>query len=102
MADNTLTLDLINDILKGNLNAAENSLHQSLAVKQNDALDQEKIKMAGQIYNNVPAEDDDEDIEISDEELEDAIADEESADEESEEVEDEEVDDESSEDEEEE
>jgi len=96
MADNTLTLDLINDILKGNLNAAENSLHQSLAVKQNDALDQEKIKMAGQIFNNVPAEEDDEDIEISDEELEDAIADEESE----EEVENEEVDDESSEDEE--
>jgi hypothetical protein len=96
MADNTLTLDLINDILKGNLNAAENSLHQSLAVKQNDALDQEKIKMAGQIYNNVPAEEEDEDIEISDEELEDAIADEESE----EEVENEEVDDESSEDEE--
>jgi len=96
MADNTLTLDLINDILKGNLNAAENSLHQSLAVKQNDALDQEKIKMAGQIYNNVPTEKEDEDIEISDEELEDAIADEESE----EEVENEEVDDESSEDEE--
>jgi hypothetical protein len=94
MADNTLTLDLINDILKGNLNAAENSLHQSLAVKQNDALDQEKIKMAGQIYNNVPAEEEDEDIELSDEELEDAIADEES------EEKNEEVDDESSEDEE--
>lgn len=96
MADNTLTLDLINDILKGNLNAAENSLHQSLAVKQNDALDQEKIKMAGQIFNDVPAEEEDEDIEISDEELEDVIADEESE----EEVENEEVDDESSEDEE--
>jgi hypothetical protein len=94
MADNTLTLDLINDILKGNLNAAENSLHQSLAVKQNDVLDQEKIKMAGQIFNDVPAEEEDEDIEISDEELEDAIADEES------EEENEEVDDESSEDEE--
>ena len=94
MADNTLTLDLINDILKGNLNAAENSLHQSLAVKQNDALDQEKIKMAGQIFNNVPAEEDDEDIEISDEELEDAIADEEV------ENEDEEINDETSEDEE--
>jgi hypothetical protein len=78
MADNTLTLDLINDILKGNLNAAENSLHQSLAVK----------------FNDVPAEEEDEDIEISDEELEDAIADEES------EEENEEVDDESSEDEE--
>lgn len=96
MADNTLTLDLINDILKGNLNAAENSLHQSLAVKQNDALDQEKIKMAGQIFNDVPAEEEDEDIEISDEELEDVIADEESE----EEVENEEVDNESSEDEE--
>ena len=98
MADNTLTLDLINDILKGNLNAAENSLHQSLAVKQNDVLDQEKIKMAGQIFNDVPAEEEDEDIEISDEELEDAIADEES--EEEVENEDEEINDETGEEEE--
>ena len=94
MADNTLTANLIDDILKGNLNAAENALHQTLTVKQNDILDQEKIKMAGQIFNNVPAEEDDEDIEISDEELEDAIADEEV------ENEDEEINDETSEDEE--
>lgn len=93
MADNTLTANLINDILKGNLNAAENALHQTLTVKQNDILDQEKIKMAGQIFNNIPPEDD-EDIDLSDEELEDAIADEEV------ENEDEQVDDESSEDEE--
>lgn len=78
MADNTLTANLIDDILKGNLNAAENALHQTLTVKQNDILDQEKIKLSGQIFNNKPPEDededefeeDDEDIEISDDELE--------------------------------
>jgi hypothetical protein len=90
MADNanTLQLSLIDDILKGNFNDAEKVLHQNLAIKQNNVLDQEKIKMAGQIFNNIPAEDD-EDIDLSDEEIEDALADE---------SEDEEVDDESSED----
>jgi len=77
MADNTLTADLIDNILAGNLNAAENALQQTLAIKQNDALDQEKIKLSGQIFNNQPPEDEDElDIDeeefdkLSDEELE--------------------------------
>jgi len=75
MSDNTLTADLIDDILKGNLNAAENALHQTLTIKQNNALDQEKIKLSGQIFNNQPIEDelevDEEEFEeLSDEELE--------------------------------
>ena len=97
MADNTLTADLIDDILKGNLNAAENALHQTLTIKQNDALDQEKIKLSGQIFNNQPIEDDeDEDEELSDEEIDDIVdgADEEDL------LDDEDLDDESSEEEE--
>jgi len=95
MADNTLTADLIDDILKGNLNAAENALHQTLTIKQNNALDQEKIKLSGQIFNNQPIEDD-EDEELSDEEIDDIVdgADEEDL------LDDEDLDDETSEDEE--
>jgi len=95
MADNTLTADLIDDILKGNLNAAENALHQTLTIKQNDALDQEKIKLSGQIFNNQPIEDD-EDEELTDEEIDDIVDD---ADEENL-LDDEDLDDESSEEEE--
>ena len=95
MADNTLTADLIDDILKGNLNAAENALHQTLTIKQNNALDQEKIKLSGQIFNNQTIEDD-EDEELSDEEIDDIVdgADEEDL------LDDEDLDDETSEDEE--
>jgi hypothetical protein len=76
MADDAIQLDLIDDILKGNLNNAEKILHQTLAQKQNDVLDQEKIKMAGQIFNDVQPEDDDE-VELSDEEINAAIEDDE-------------------------
>jgi len=76
MADDAIQLDLIDDILKGNLNNAEKILHQTLAQKQNDVLDQEKIKMAGQIFNGVQPEDDDE-VELSDEEINAAIEDDE-------------------------
>ena len=91
MADDAIQLDLIDDILKGNFNSAEKVLHQTLAQKQNDVLDQEKIKMAGQIFNNVP--EDDEEVELSDEEIDAAIEDEDESEEESED----DVDDESSE-----
>ena len=91
MADDTIQLDLIDDIIKGNFNNAEKALHQTLAQKQNDVLDQEKIKMAGQIFNNVP--EDDEEVELSDEEIDAAIEDEDKSEEESED----DVDDESSE-----
>ena len=76
MADDAIQLDLIDDILKGKLNNAEKILHQTLAQKQNDVLDQEKIKMAGQIFNGVQPEDDDE-VELSDEEINAAIEDDE-------------------------
>ena len=92
MADDAIQLDLIDDILKGNLNNAEKILHQTLAQKQNDVLDQEKIKMADQIFNGIQPEDDDE-VELSDEEIDAAIEDDEDDEEESEEN----VDDESSE-----
>lgn len=71
MADDTMQLDLINDILAGNFNNAEKALHQSLLQKQNDVLDQEKIKIAGQIFNNIQPEEDDE---LSDEEIDNAAA----------------------------
>jgi hypothetical protein len=88
MADDTIQLDLIDDIIKGNFNNAEKALHQTLAQKQNDVLDQEKIKMAGQIFNNVEPEDDEE-VELSDEEIENALADDETEDESEEDVDDE-------------
>ena len=94
MADDAIQLDLIDDIIKGNFNNAEKALHQTLAQKQNDVLDQEKIKMAGQIFNNVEPEDDEE-VELSDEEIENALADDDETEDESEETE-EDVDDESS------
>ena len=92
MADDAITNDLINDILQGNFNNAEKLIHQNLAQKQNDVLDQEKIKLANQVFNGVEPEDD-EDIELSDEEIENALADDETEKESEEEV----VDDESSE-----
>jgi dethiobiotin synthetase len=76
MADDTIQLDLIDDIIKGDFNSAEKVLHQTLAQKQNDVLDQEKIKMAGQIFNNIEPEDDEE-VELSDEEIENALTDDE-------------------------
>jgi transcriptional regulator of heat shock response len=75
MADNTITVDFIDHILNKNLNAAENALNQSLASKQNDVLDQEKIKLANQIFNKVEPED--QEVEISDDELENIVADDE-------------------------
>jgi len=75
MADDTITNDLINNILAGNFNSAEKIVHQNLAQKQNDLLDQEKIKMAGQIYNNVQPEEAEE-VELTDDEIENAIDDE--------------------------
>ena len=92
MADDAIQLDLIDDILKGNFNSAEKVLHQTLAQKQNDVLDQEKIKMASQVFNGVQPEDDEE-VELSDEEIDAAIEDEDESEEESED----DVDDESSE-----
>ena len=76
MADDAIQLDLIDDIIKGNFNNAEKALHQTLAQKQNDVLDQEKIKMAGQIFNGVQPEEDEE-VELSDEEIDAAIEDDE-------------------------
>jgi len=75
MADNAITNDLINSILAGSFNNAEKMLHQNLAQKQNDLLDQEKIKMAGQMYNNVQPEEDEE-VELTDDDIENAIDDE--------------------------
>ena len=72
MADDAIQLDLIDDILKGNFNSAEKVLHQTLAQKQNDVLDQEKIKMASQVFNGAQPEDDEE-VELSDEEIDAAI-----------------------------
>ena len=74
MAVDAITNDLINNILAGNFNNAEKMLHQNLAQKQNDLLDQEKIKMAGQIYNNVQPEEDEE-VELTDDDIENAIDD---------------------------
>jgi hypothetical protein len=76
----TIQLDLIDDILNGDFNKAGDKMKAGLALKQNVLLDQEKIKLSGQVFNNafhdeLPREGDHflEDDELTDEELDDAI-----------------------------
>jgi hypothetical protein len=74
MSDTAVQLDLIDDILNGDFNKAEDKMKAGLALKQNVLLDQEKIKLSGQVFNNafqeeIPVEGD----ELTDEEVDDAI-----------------------------
>lgn len=67
--------DLIQNALDQDYNKASEVFGEIMSVKMSDLLDQEKIKLAGQIYNGEePEEDTDEELaDISDEELDAAL-----------------------------
>ena len=50
--------DMINYALDQNFNKANNVFNDMMTVKMSDLLDQEKINLAGQIYNGEEPEDD--------------------------------------------
>lgn len=64
--------DLVQAALDQNYTAAADIFGNVMGEKMSTALEQEKIAVAGQIYNG---EEPEEDIELSDEELEDALED---------------------------
>lgn len=64
--------ELINHITDQNFSKAEITLNDLMSDKMNDALEQEKIAVANQIYNGVdPDEDEDLDDDFEDEDLDD-------------------------------
>lgn len=62
--------DLINHVTDKNFAKAEPIFHDLIQHKMNDAFEAEKIKVAGQIFNNDPDEDED-DFDLDDEDLDD-------------------------------
>lgn len=81
--------DLVQHALDQDFNKANQVFGDLMGVKINDVLDQEKIRLADQIYNGVEPEEDDEEqmeLDLEDEEDEDAgTGDEDTAEEEAEE-----------------
>ena len=76
MTPDTKLNDFINSISDQDFNKAAPTFHEILADKMSDALEQEKINMAGQMFNGAEAELDDddpseEDVEAALDELED-------------------------------
>jgi hypothetical protein len=67
--------DLVQAAMDKNFTTANELFTDLMQSKVTDALDQEKIAVANQIYNGIEPEEDD--IELSDEELEDALEDDE-------------------------
>ena len=65
--------DLIKHALDQDYNKASDVFGEIMTVKMTDLLNQEQIKLAGQIYNGVE-EDESEDIEIDDADLDDIEA----------------------------
>jgi hypothetical protein len=61
-----LTKDLIQAALDQDYNKASQVFGDIMGVKMNDVLDQEKIKLAGQIYNGEEPEEDDTELEDAD------------------------------------
>ena len=78
--------DLVKYSLEKDYNKANEIFGNVMTVKMNDVLDQTKAKLAGEIYNDVPPEDE----EIDDEDLEDEDLEDEEDDAEAEEGDDEE------------
>ena len=71
--------DLVKHSLEKDYNKANEIFGNVMTVKMNDILDQTKAKLAGEIYNDVPPEDeeiDDEDLEDKEDEEDDAEAEE--------------------------
>ena len=82
--------DLIKASLDKDYNHANKIFGEVMTIKMSDLLDQEKVKMADQVYNGVPEEEvepEEEDLEATEEDEEEEEATEEDADEEEEEIE---------------
>lgn len=62
--------DLLTQVTAGDLNQANKTFAELIGDRVNDALEAEKIKVAGQIYNDAAPEDED----VSEEEVEQALA----------------------------
>ena len=62
--------DLLQQVSGGDLNQANKTFAELIGDRVNDALEAEKIKVAGQIYNDAAPEDED----VSDEEVDQALA----------------------------
>ena len=62
--------DLLTQVTAGDLNQANKTFAELIGDRVNDALEAEKIKVAGQIYNDAAPEDED----VSDEEVEQALS----------------------------
>ena len=75
MSDNLKTEnsfeDLVDAALAQDYNKANEIFGAAITAKQNDILDQEKVKVAGQIFNG----EEDEDVEDDDEDAEDLVDD---------------------------
>ena len=68
---NDYVKDLINSAMAQDYNSANKIFGDVMTVKMDDLLDQEKVRLADQIFNGVePDDEDDEDIEGDDEQLE--------------------------------
>jgi len=68
---NDYVKDLINSAMAQDYNNANKIFGDVMTVKMDDLLDQEKVRLADQIFNGVePDDEDDEDIEAEDEQLE--------------------------------
>ena len=78
--------DLVNSSLEKDYNKANEIFNDQMTVRLSDVLDQAKVKLAGQIYNNEPEDEeiDDEELEIEGDEDADADAEEENEDDEEE------------------
>ena len=83
--------DLIKASLDKDYNHANKIFGEVMTIKMSDLLDQEKVKMADQVYNGVPEEEEvepeEEDLEATEEDEEEEEAAEEDADDEEEEIE---------------
>ena len=62
--------DLVKSSLDKDYNKANEIFGNVMSVKMNDVLDQAKAKLAGQIYNDEPKDEEIEDEEMEDEEIE--------------------------------
>lgn len=68
-----LTQDLIQHALDQDYNKANNTFGEIMTVKMSDLLDQEKIKLAGQIYNGEEPDEEDDQLELDLEDEEEAM-----------------------------
>ena len=68
--------DMINDITAGNFTSANTTFNDMLQDKIVDSLEQEKIKLAGQVYDDQEEDEDEVEDLLSDEEVDELMDDE--------------------------